>query len=267
MPRVRMFERPCSSAVPRPLCLERIGLLVCLCVLPLIGGCDNAVQGGASGAGIGALSGLAIGSLSGNAGKGAVIGAVAGGVGGAVLGDQNRRSNERNAQGGSASGGGSGGSGASGPPPPAGSAARADRDRLALTRLARSWQVKGWETIDGTRHLVSGTANGSVENAFFIRLTTTMRDDQSGQANNGNIVFSSEATRGVTMTGYFDSAPWPATFAGAASDDGNVFTLNEIAPATDRRVVIRFVSPNQWVADVSSRANSTPHASFTFTSN
>lgn len=237
---------------------------VALAAALLTQGCDNAVQGGATGAGIGALSGLAIGSLSGNAGKGAVIGAVAGGVGGAVLGDQNRRSNERNAQSGSAAG--NAGANAGGPPPPAGSAARADRDRLALTRLARSWQVKGWETIDGQRHLVSGTANGSVENAFFVRLITTMRDDQSGQANNGNIVFSSEASRGVTMTGYFDSAPWPSTFAGTASDDGNVFTLNEIAPATDRRVVIRFVSPNQWVADVSNRGNSTPQASFTFTS-
>lgn len=228
----------------------------------LLPACDNAVQGGASGAGIGALSGLAIGSLSGNAGKGAVIGAVAGGVGGAVLGDQNRRSNERNAQ----SGAGTASNAASASPPPEGSVARADRDRLALTRLARSWRVTGWETIDGTRHLVSGTANGSVDNAFFIRLLTTMHDDQSGQTNNGNIVFSSEARRGVTMTGYFDSAPWPSTFAGVTSDDGNVFTLNEIAPATDRRVVIRFISPNQWVADVSSRADNTPHASFTFTS-
>lgn len=227
--------------------------------LPLLSGCDNAVQGGASGAGIGALSGLAIGSLSGNAGKGAVIGAVAGGVGGAVLGDQNRRSNERNnAQ--------SAAPNAQADLPP-GSVARADRDRLALTRLARTWRVTGWETIDGQRHLVSGTATGSVENAFFIRLLTVMRDDQSQQVNNGNIVFSSEPRRGVTMTSYFDSAPWPMTFSGVASDDGNVFTLNEIAPSSDRRVVIRFVSPTQWVADISNRADNAPQASFNFTSN
>lgn len=229
--------------------------------LPLLNGCDNAVQGGASGAGIGALSGLAIGSLSGNAGKGAVIGAVAGGVGGAVLGDQNRRSNERNnAQSAAAA------PNAQADLPP-GSVARADRDRLALTRLARTWRVTGWETIDGQRHLVSGTATGSVENAFFIRLLTVMRDDQSGQTNNGNIVFSSEPRRGVTMTSYFDSAPWPMTFSGVASDDGNVFTLNEIAPSSDRRVTIRFVNQTQWVADISSRVDNSPQASFNFTSN
>lgn len=229
--------------------------------VPHLSGCDNAVQGGASGAGIGALSGLAIGSLSGNAGKGAVIGAVAGGVGGAVLGDQNRRNNERN----NAQSAPSAPNAQSDLPP--GSVARADRDRLALTRLARTWRVTGWETIDGQRHLVSGTATGSVENAFFIRLLTVMRDDQSGQVNNGNIVFSSEPRRGVTMTGYFDSAPWPMTFAGVASDDANVFTLNEIAPSTDRRVAIRFVSPTQWVADISSRADNSPQASFNFTAN
>jgi len=242
--------------------VARFAIVASLCAaLPLVSGCDNAVQGGASGAGIGALSGLAIGSLSGNAGKGAVIGAVAGGVGGAVLGDQNRRTNERNsAQNSSAS------SGTAQNPPP-GSVARADRDRLALTRLARSWRVTGWETIDGQRHLVSGTATGSVENAFFVRLMTVMRDDQSGQVNNGNIVFSSEPARGVTMTSYFDSAPWPMTFSGGVSDDGNVFTLNEIAPSADRRVVIRFVNASQWVADISSRNDNTPHASFNFTSN
>jgi hypothetical protein len=256
----RIRPQPGFRSAPRR--LARFALAASLCaVLPLVSGCDNAVQGGASGAGIGALSGLAIGSLSGNAGKGAVIGAVAGGLGGAVLGDQNRRTSERNnAQNSSASAG-------TGSTPPTGSVARADRDRLALTRLARAWRVTGWETIDGQRHLVSGTANGSVENAFFVRLTTVIRDDQSGQVNNGNIVFSSEPARGVTMTSYFDSAPWPMTFSGVVSDDGNVFTLNEIAPSADRRVVIRFINASQWVADISSRIDNTPHASLNFTSN
>lgn len=225
----------------------------------LLAGCDNAVQGGATGAGLGALSGLAIGSLSGNAGKGAVIGAVAGGVGGAVLGDQNRRASERNAS----------SSGTPTNPPPqsqnSSSLTQTDRDRLALARFARSWRVTGWETVDGQRRLVSGTATGTVENSFFIRLTTQIRDDQSGNVTNGNIVFASEPGRGMTMNSHFDSGPTPMTFDGSLSADGNVLTLNEIAPAAEQRVIIRFINDGQWVADTTNRSDGSPRSSLNFT--
>lgn len=44
---------------------------------------------------MGALGGLAIGSLSGNAGAGAAIGAISGAAVGGVIGDQNRRAQQR----------------------------------------------------------------------------------------------------------------------------------------------------------------------------
>lgn len=265
-----ILNRPLTAALIAPL------LASAFFTLP---GCDNAGQGAVSGAGIGALSGLAIGSLSGNAGKGAVIGAVAGGVGGAVLGDQNRRSNERAQQQHAAippaSSASTSGPSPSGPPTtvsvttPA-SLTQSDRDRLALSKLARNWRVTGWETVDGQRRLVSGTASGSVENAFFIRLIMTITDEQTRQVNNGNIVFASEPGRGLTMNSHFDTSPFPITYSGTVSNDGNLFTLDEIAPSAGaRRIVARFISPTEWVADVSDRSGSqsTPQASFNFNAN
>ncbi|RMH11783.1 MAG: hypothetical protein D6695_08360 [Planctomycetota bacterium] len=74
---------------------KRLALVGLSGVALAVGGCNNAVQGGAIGAGAGALGGMAIGSLSGDMGKGAVVGAVVGGLGGAIIGDQNRRRDER----------------------------------------------------------------------------------------------------------------------------------------------------------------------------
>jgi len=74
---------------------KRLALVGLSGVALTVGGCNNAVQGGAIGAGAGALGGMAIGSLSGDMGKGAVVGAVVGGLGGAIIGDQNRRRDER----------------------------------------------------------------------------------------------------------------------------------------------------------------------------
>jgi hypothetical protein len=63
--------------------LVTLGLGACL----LAAGCNNAAEGALSGAAIGALGGLAIGSLTGGSGTGAATGA--------VIGDQNKRNDER----------------------------------------------------------------------------------------------------------------------------------------------------------------------------
>jgi len=228
-------------------------------------GCSNAKQGAVSGAAVGALSGLAIGSLSGNAGKGAAIGAVVGGVGGAVIGDQNRRRSESEAT----------------PPPPQPAAQPApaptsapltqtDRDRLALAKFARSWTVSGWETVDGRRVAVSGTALGAVDNDYFIRMQVTLAPDgRPDQGSTGNIVFGSEPGRGLTMTNRFNTSPSSMHYQGRVSADGNTFTLDESgAPSgARRRIVIRFLSPDEFIADVSDLegVNVSPQASFRFT--
>lgn len=251
-------------------------------------GCDNAGQGAMAGAGVGALSGLAIGSLSGNAGQGAAIGAVAGGVGGAVIGDQNRRTNQR------ADAANAARREQPAPtvivqqpapapvqPPPVQQPAAApapqpaalsshDRDRLALAKFARPWRVTGWETVDGQRRFVSGTATGQIDNTFFIRLDMAVTDEQSGRINTGNVVFASEPGRGLTMNSRFDTSPSPVTYTGSVSADGNLFTLDELGSGfgkTGRRMVIRFLSPDNWVADVTDRSTGSPmpRASMTFT--
>lgn len=237
-------------------------------VAGLMSGCENAGQGALSGASVGALSGLAIGSLSGNAGQGAVIGAVAGGVGGAVLGDQNRR-NRQNTQ------------AARQPvpvaPPPSPVAESStpppemsswDRDRLQLAKFARPWRVSGWESVDGRRRFVSGTATGQVDSNFFVRLDMVITDELTGQINRGNVVFASEPGRGMTMNSRFDSSPTAVAFAGTVSAGGDLFTLNEISPASGpkgRQVVIRFLNPDNFVADTTNRRTGEQSSSLSFT--
>jgi hypothetical protein len=234
----------------------------------LMSGCDNAGQGAVSGASMGALSGLAIGSLSGNAGRGAAIGAVAGGAGGAVLGDQNRRSRE-NAQTARQP------VPVAPPPPPAASPAPApemsnwDRDRLQLAKFARPWRVSGWETVDGRRRFVSGTATGQVDSTFFVRLDMVITDELSGNINRGNVVFASEPGRGLTLNSRFDSSPTAVAFAGSVNAAGDLFTLNEIAPGfgpNGRQVVIRFLTPDNFVADTTNRRTGEQSSSLSFTS-
>ncbi len=124
--------------------------------------------------------------------------------------------------------------------------------------------------VNGQRRFVSGTATGQIDNRFFIRLDMVMTDQQSGQVNTGNVIFASEPGRGLTMNSRFDSSPTPVTYEGSVSADGQVFTLNELAPGfgpNGRRLIIRFLSPDNFAADSTDRAGgqATPRASLTFT--
>ena len=241
---------------PRPRRLAAGRLLIVSMALPALlcnGGCSNAKQGAFSGAAVGALSGLAIGSLSGNAGEGAAIGAIVGGVGGAVIGDQNRRRDEQ--------------ANASSPTPAPAPAAAAftdsDRERMALVRLARSWNVTGWELIEGQRQLVSGTATGAVENNYFIRMDMRIAPDgHPALASTGNIVFGAEPGRGLTMNSRFSTSPSSMSYTGTVSADGRTFTLNDTSAG--RRIVIQFLTDNDFVADVTSDRGSTAQASLRF---
>jgi hypothetical protein len=257
-------RRPAKLA-PTAIRVARSAALALL-TLPVLAGCDNAGQGAVSGASVGALSGLAIGSLSGNAGKGAAIGAIAGGAGGAVIGDQNRRANERSAQ--TARSLPPAAQPAPAPAAPAPALSTADRDRLALARLARAWTITGWQTTGGQRRLVSGTATGSVENAFFVTLDLRVTDQQTGQTNSGDVWFASEPGRGITVNSRFDTSPMPVSHIGTLSADGNVFSFDETTPGVSgRRMIIRFLSDREFVVDNSERINGqiTPIGSLSFT--
>lgn len=238
---------PCRSSAGR-----LIAWMGACAAMGLSMGCNSAGSGAASGATVGALSGLAIGSMFGAAGTGAAVGAVAGGAAGGVLGDQNRRQNERNAQ--AAAQSRQAAAARATPVPPA--VATADQNRLALARFARTWSIAGWQTVDGQRRLVSGTATGSVENAFFVRLDVRVTDEQTGWTSNGDVWFASEPGRGITMDSRFDTLPIPVTHAGTVSADGGVFTLEETTPGVvGRRTVIRFLSDSEFVVDDSERVD------------
>lgn len=252
--------------------IKRTILITCLVVPFLLsnGGCSTGRQGAMSGAAIGALSGLAIGSLSGNAGEGAAIGAIVGGVGGAVIGDQNRRRDEAShATASDAAAPASAPVPAPGAPPaPVMLSSDSDRQRMALAKLARSWDVSGWELIDGQRQLISGTAVGAVENNYFIRMEMKISaDGRPGLESTGNLIFGAEPGVGLTMTSRFSTSPSSMNYTGTVSADGRTLTLTSAAPSgssAQRRIVIQFLTNNDFVADVTAGEKSEAQASLRF---
>jgi hypothetical protein len=229
-------------------------LLVATIVASL--GCSNGKQGALSGAGIGALSGLAIGSLTGNAGKGAAIGAIVGGVGGAVIGDQNRRKDEAAA------------AAAQQPPPPQQVVIVAPQPYStgqALGRLVGQWRVNGTiDTGSGATLPVYGTARGSVDKTYFVRIDLNFTDPRNGIPVQGTSVLSQTGVRGVQMTNSFSTSPAVKQFRGEMDPSGSLFDLRQFDPPYgSRRVMIHMSTSTQWTADVwegSSRSES-----YTFT--
>ncbi len=233
-----------------------LGSLLCLTIASGTG-CESAGQGAASGAAVGALSGLAIGSMSGNAGRGAAIGAIAGGAGGAVVGDQNRRNRENADRAARQNQTNRAASPTPTPPPPSPAVVEADRDRASLAGFRGDWSVSGWlEREDGTRSTISGRANGVVEHNFFLVLDLNIRDDQfPDAARRGNAIFASEPGNGITMTVRFDNLPSTIRYSGDTLQDGTVISVREEPSmySRGRRITIRFVGNDQWIADVSER--------------
>jgi predicted small secreted protein len=227
-----VFEQSSMTRAARRL----IVILVLLAIITL-SGCSNAGEGALSGAGIGALSGLAIGSISGNAGGGAAIGAVVGGVGGAVIGDQNRRQSEAAAAQQSA---------ATATPQPV------YQTGQAIGRLVGQWRIAG--TIDlggaGTAS-ISGTARGSIDKTYFVRIESRFNDPRSGQVVEGTSVISQTGGRGIEMTNSFSTSPVVRHFKGEMDESGSVFNLSQFdPPMTSRKVIIRMPSNRGWTADV-----------------
>ena len=246
--------------------IKRTILITCLVVSFLLsnGGCSTGRQGAMSGATVGALSGLVIGSLSGNAGEGAAIGAIVGGVGGAVIGDQNRRRDEAS----HASESDVADSESAARSAPVMLSSESDRERMALAKLARSWDVSGWELIDGQRQLISGTAVGTVENNYFIRMEMKISaDGRPGMDSTGNLTFGAEPGVGLTMTSRFSTSPSSMSYTGTVSADGRTLTLSSATPSgsiAQRRIVIQFLTNNDFVADVTAGEKSEAQASLRF---
>jgi hypothetical protein len=130
----------------------------------------------------------------------------------------------------------------------------ADRDRISLGKMAGSWTVVGWSEVSaGNRETISGSATGVIEQQFFLRLDMSATVSDSCQRSSGTLTFASEPGRGVTLHSRFDDSPSMARFAGMGNPDSTLLTLDETdtnTPGVRRRVVIRFLTPDQWLADV-----------------
>jgi hypothetical protein len=213
--------------------------LIAILVLPsiiMLSGCSNAGEGALSGAGIGALSGLAIGSISGNAGEGAAIGAIVGGVGGAVIGDQNRRKSEAAAAQQSAAA----------PPQPV------YQTGQAIGRLVGQWRIAGTIELGGAGTAsISGTARGTIDKTYFVRLEMRFNDPRGGQVVEGTSIISQTGGRGIEMTNSFSTSPVVRHFKGEMDESGSVFNLSQVDPPMSSRKIIVRISPSRgWIADV-----------------
>lgn len=249
---------PCRVA-PRTLNKRTPATGLMLMVLALVWsgtGCDNAKQGAASGAAVGALSGLAIGSLSGNAGTGAAIGAIAGGVGGAVIGEQNRREQERYEQARRAQPGDY-------RAVPYDPQRAADPQRASLAKFQGRWSVTGWvRTLDGRTLDVQATATGNVEQNYFLVLDMAgLRDERRGEPVSGTAILGAEPGLGLTLTTRFNTLSSAGRYVGNVSGDGSLYSLALQEPTgnggfvrSNRRfMTIRFLGPNEWQVDVQDR--------------
>jgi hypothetical protein len=216
-------------------------LAVCLMLL-LATGCESAGQGAVSGGAVGALSGLAIGSLSGNAGAGAAIGAVTGAVGGAVIGDQNRRNREAMDA-----------AAAANAPRPAPAQSTDYKTGGALFGLVGNWNIVGEEiSPDGQRTPVTGTAKGSVEETYFLRLDVKFTDPQSNQTVEGTSLIAQEGGNKLTMNNTFSSNPQMVRYKGNVDTTGQAFVFKQTEPRVDspRNVLLRAAGPDRWTAQV-----------------
>lgn len=222
----------------------------CALLLTLALGCSNAKQGAVSGAAVGAISGLAIGSLTGKAGAGAAIGAVVGGVGGAVIGDQNRRRDEAAT------------SSTKTPTPAANTATvvpvsqvtaapQAYSTGQALGRLVGGWRVSGSVIANGQSMPLSGTARGTVDKVYFVRLDLRLTDPRSGQTVEATSVLSQMGGRNLEMTNSSSTSPDVRHFRGQMDESGAVFSFNQTDPgAAGRTIILRMSADRSFTADV-----------------
>jgi hypothetical protein len=210
--------------------------------LAALGGCETAGQGAVTGGAVGALSGLAIGSMTGSAGKGAAIGAVTGVVGGAIIGDQNRRKHQQAMAKSPAP---------TPPPPPVPAAAAVPYDAVAaLERFVGRWKVDGWAQPPGReRTRLSGEATGIADKNFFVRVEIQLADPGGGESIEGTCILSQNGGRKVTMVNSFSTSPDTMRFEGELDPSGSIFTLNQVSPKTDRRIVLRQSGTASWVAE------------------
>ena len=122
----------------------------------------------------------------------------------------------------------------------------------SLGRLIGKWQIAG--TIDsgnGTPLPVAGTATGTVDKTYFVRLELSFTDPRTNQSVQGSSVISQTGGRGIEMTNSFSSSPTVNHFRGDMDSSGTIFDLKQFDPTnTGRRVTIRLSSDSQWTVNV-----------------
>jgi hypothetical protein len=104
---------------------------------------------------------------------------------------------------------------------------------------------------DGTPVPVSGTARGSVDKLYFVRIDIHFADPRSGEKVEGTSVIGQTGGRGIEMSNSFSSSPTIAHFRGEMDASGTLFDLKQFAPERkSRRVILRLGPGTDWKAEV-----------------
>jgi hypothetical protein len=122
----------------------------------------------------------------------------------------------------------------------------------ALNRLVGHWNVEGsMLSAAGERIAFGGTASGTVEKDYFLRLDLQIRDPRNRQEVGGTSVIGQDGGRLLTMANAFSTSPELRVYRGELDPDGSAITLTQIgrSSADARRLVLRFVSNDQWTAE------------------
>jgi hypothetical protein len=78
---------------------------------------------------------------------------------------------------------------------------------------------------------VSGTARGSVDKTYFVRLDLTFTGPRNNQPVQGTSIISQTGVNGVEMTNSFSSSPTVIQFKGDMDFSGTIFNLKQFDPA------------------------------------
>ena len=79
---------------------------------------------------------------------------------------------------------------------------------------------------------VDGTASGSIDKTYFVRLDLHFTDPRNGQSVDGTSVISQTGGRGVEMSNSFSSTPTVTQFKGDMDPSGSIFDLKQFDPPT-----------------------------------
>jgi hypothetical protein len=119
----------------------------------------------------------------------------------------------------------------------------------ALARMVGEWRVSGKiESGPEQTLVISGSARGTIENTYFLRLDLRFRDPRTGGMVRGSSVIGQTGGRGVEMSSTFSSSPQVKRFRGQMDAAGDAFELMQFEPPhVSRRLVLTLTDTGMTV--------------------